>query len=174
MGQAMAIRENGQEWLPLDQMHREVVLGSQRAHERCGNAAVAQRSQQVSGRERPHFDACGWATLSEFVNHPWHGAKLHQWLPANRQVPLLVPCNLSHRLDTYVEAREYSPGAFEKLTADWGEFNTAARALEQSDSKFSLEFHDALAQCRLRYVETIRRSREVQLLGDGDEVTEAT
>src|SRR3989442_5801929 len=101
-------------------MDRDVVMRFWRAHERRIEPAVAQRSQQVPGHERPDFDAHVWVLLSEPVNHPRDGAEFHEWLPANRQVPPLVPCDLSGRLDTCVEARDDRTGAlgvFAALTA---------------------------------------------------------
>src|SRR2546427_11813462 len=86
----------------------------------------------------------------------------------------LVACDLSDRLDSCIETREYLAGTVEKVGPDGGELDTAARTLEQRDLKLSLELHYPLAQRRLRHVETIRRSREVELLGDGDEVPKVT
>jgi len=89
-------------------------------------------------------------------------------------VPRLFACDLSHFLDPCIEAREYLAGGLEKVASDGGQLDPATRTLEQRDLKLALELHDPLAQRRLRHVETIRRSGEVQLLGDGDEVPEVT
>src|SRR6266446_5928535 len=151
-------------------MHGEVVLGLWRAHERRIDPAVAQGAEKVRAHECPDFDADGGVPLPEPLNQPGDGPELDQWLPADHQVPRLVACYLSHCLDGCIETREYLAGAVEKVASDGGELDTAARTLEQRDLKLSLELHDPLAQRRLRHVETIRRSREVQLLGDGDEV----
>src|SRR5206468_11461553 len=90
------------------------------------------------------------------------------------QGPRLVAWDRSDRVDASSETREYRAGTVEKVGPDGGELDTAARTLEQRDLELPLELHDPLAERRLRHVETIRRSREVELLGDGDEVPKVT
>ena len=48
----------------------------------------------------------------------------------------------------------------------------SARALEEADAELLLERLDLLAQSGLGHVQSLRRSAEVQLLGDGDEVAD--
>jgi len=52
------------------------------------------------------------------------------------------------------------------------ELDTPVRALEQLNSELSLESLDLQTQRRLRNPELPRRSAEVKLFGDGDEVAE--
>src|SRR6266849_1961578 len=151
-------------------MDGEVVLGLWWAHERRIDPAVPQSAEEVRAHECPDLDADGGLLLPEPLNQPGDRPELDQWLPADHQVPPLVACDLSHRFDACIEARQYLAGTVEKVGPNGGELDTAARALEQRDPKLSLELHDPLAQRRLRHVETIRRPREVELLGHGDEV----
>jgi hypothetical protein len=170
-GQAMTGRKHGQERLALEQIHGEAVLRRLwRAHERRIDPTVAQGAEKVRAQQRPHFDPDGGVLLPESLDQPWDGSELDEWLPADHQVPRLVTCDLSHCFDACIETRQYLAGTVEKVGAEGGEFDPAARTLEQRDLKLALELHDPLAQRRLRHVETIRRSREVELLGHGDEV----
>src|SRR5262249_10327707 len=60
----------------------------------------------------------------------------------------------------------------EEGDAGVGQAAPAVRAIEQADAELVLERADLLAERRLRHVQAGGRAREVQLLGDGDEVAE--
>src|SRR2546427_9054353 len=133
VGQAMTVRKHGEEWLALEHMHGEVVLGLWRADERRIDPAVTQGAEKVRAHECPDFDADGGVLLPEPLNQPGDRPELDQWLPADHQVPRLVACDLSDRFDACIETREYLAGTVEKVGPDGGELDTAARTLEQRD-----------------------------------------
>ena len=65
-----------------------------------------------------------------------------------------------------------SAGGVEQRDAGLGELDAAGRPREQLDVELLLEAGDRRAQRLLGHVQPARRAREVQLLGDGDEVAQ--
>src|SRR3954451_9931147 len=66
------------------------------------------------------------------------------------------------------------PGLLEQRPSGDGEHDAARRAVEQPHAELLLELADLLADRGLGDVEAIRRTAEVQLLRDRDEVPQVT
>ena len=60
----------------------------------------------------------------------------------------------------------------EQPPARLGQLDVPRRAHEQLDAQLGLELPDRLAQRRRGHVQPVGRTREAQLLGDGDEVAQ--
>ena len=74
--------------------------------------------------------------------------------------------------DRVVDGAQGGAGGLEQRLAGLGELDAARRAVEQRHADLLLEPGDRGAQRLLGDVHAARGAREVQLLGDGDEVAQ--
>lgn len=74
--------------------------------------------------------------------------------------------------DRAVDLSECSPGALEQDRTRVCQLDTPRRAYEEDESEIAFELANRSRQGRLRHVESLRGTAEVQLFGDGDEVPE--
>ncbi len=63
------------------------------------------------------------------------------------------------------------PSLRQKKAACVGEMNAFADAIKHWHTQLRLQYGDLTAQGRLRDVQALRRARNAQILGGGDEVT---
>jgi hypothetical protein len=73
-----------------------------------------------------------------------------------------------------LDLHEDLPRMFEKQSTGAGQPHPPSVAIEQLDLDLFLELLDLLAERRLRDVEPLCRTREIQLFSDGNEVPQVT
>ena len=88
---------------------------------------------------------------------------------AEAQAASLASAGRPRHVSGLVRARQQLARLGEKRLTGGGERGAPAVALKELDPQLRLERADLLADARLRQVEALGRTAEVELLGDGDE-----
>jgi hypothetical protein len=93
---------------------------------------------------------------------------------ADAQLPHLAARDALQLLRQRLRGREQRARTGQQRVAGIGERHRTPRALEQPHAQLRLQRADLLAQRRLGDVQALGGAREVQLLGDGDEIAQVT
>ena len=91
--------------------------------------------------------------------------------PQRAEHPSPRACGIGERV---VDRGQGDGAVGDEPPARVGERDAAGRAREQLDAELGLELADGLAQRRGRHVQPVGRAREVELLGDDEEVAQVT
>src|SRR4029079_3689838 len=91
---------------------------------------------------------------------------------ADAQPAELALAGAACRLAGDLGLADHAPRLLEQDGTRGSEGDAAMRAVQQQHAELGLELADLLAHCRLSDVQPLRRAPGVQLLGDGDEVSE--
>jgi hypothetical protein len=93
---------------------------------------------------------------------------------ADDQLPRLATGGLARDVRRPLRLGERQPRFDQEGSADICQLNSAVGPIEETHAEFPLEATNLLTQWRLRDVQALRGSTEVQLVRDRDEIAEMT
>ena len=132
----------------------------------------AQRPQLLDGGALAQLDLDLGAAAAEALHDPGDDREQRRADEAHPQPAGLSGVDAPGGGHRDVELGQHRPGVAQERLAGGGQLDPAAGAVQQPAAELLLEPADLLAQRRLGDVQAGRGAAEVQLLGDGDEVTQ--
>jgi len=146
-------------------------------HTQQGHMDVAphHRLGQVGGGVLVQVEFHLRVILAKRVDDPGHQRmQCRRRGEADGQFSELPACGLARPCRGAADRAQYRIGFVQQRLAGDRQLHAAGAANEQRDAEFGLQRADLLAERRLLHVEPPRRTGDVPLLGDGDEVAEMT
>jgi UDP:flavonoid glycosyltransferase YjiC (YdhE family) len=124
--------------------------------------------------EQPELELDGRVTLAERGQQPREDVQLRGRHVSDDQLPDFPTSRPARGLGRTVRLGQRQPCFNEEGTAGVRELDSTARAMEETHSEVALEPTNLLTERRLGNMQAPRRSTEVQLFRDGDEVAKVT
>ena len=168
----MPLAEREQQSFAHDGLGRELGVARWLSQKPDVQLAIAQRDDLRAGGQLAQLEANVRELCAKSANDARQREKHHRRGERNGQRSCFPASRASRRIGGAVEVGDDVASLLEQRFARRCELDAPVRPLEQLNSELGLESLDLQAQRRLRDAELPRRSTEVELFGDGDEVAE--
>ena len=173
LGERMVGRDRGDRALAHHDLGHQRFVGIDRGTDESDvEQPGGERAQLFERRALAELDLDARAAAAEALDDPGHDRQQRRADEVDAQQPRLAGLDPPDGRDRDVELVEHRARVSQERLAGRGELDAAAGAVQQPASELILEPRDLLAQGRLGDVQASRRTAEVKLLGDGDEVTQ--
>ena len=176
LGQWMRRMQRHTHRMPLDLLKMQIAnLHAAHAHQQGDmQAAVAQATQHFLGRQIMQLHPHPGAFTLELSQHARQQLHRQRRRIADADLPAFTVGNrlgAAHRL---LQACQHRPRLAQQLPARLGQTQRPGAVLKQCQPKVRLQVADLPAQRRLGHAKACRRTGDILLLGDSNEVAQVS
>jgi hypothetical protein len=172
--QWMTFRKDDHEPFADDRFHRQPAVGRRQPQKAGMDLSLMEHSTLFAGPQQLKREIDVRVTLAEHRQQPREDVELGGGHVADDQFPSLATRCLARDVRRALRLGESQPRFNQEGSACVCQLNSAICPIEEAHAEFLLEATNLLTQWRLRDVQALRGSTEVQLVRDSDEIAEMT